>query len=111
MLIFFVPVLDEAVETGFTGGLAAGPGVAPDAVAFAAESVFCAAAPPAGAAAPGAGAAPVAPPLLAKACETGLRSTILAPATARPREAVAGVDGPIARAKPEAASLSAFSLI
>ena len=114
MLIFF-PVLDGTAETGFTAGLTAAPIVAPeddeDAAAFAAESVFCADAPTGTGAAPDMEVAPAAPPLPTSACETGFRSTAFAPATGRPREAVAGVDGPMARARPEDASFSAFSLI
>lgn len=114
MLIFFAAVLDGTAETAFAAGLTVAPNVAPedeDAAAFAAESVFCADAPPGTGAAPDAEETPAAPPLLTKAGGTGFRSTIFAPATGRPREAVAGVDGPIARARPEDASFSAFSLI
>lgn len=47
------------------------------------------------------------------ACEIGLRveSEFLVPATATPREAVVGLEAPIARAWDDAASLLAFSLI
>ena len=113
MLIFFAPALDGTAETAFAAGLTAAASVAPEDedAAFAAESVFCADAPPGTGAAPDAEVAPAAPLLPTNAGGTGFRSTIFAPATGRPREAVAGVDGPMARARPEDASFSAFSLI
>ena len=47
------------------------------------------------------------------ACVIGLRfeSEFLAPATAKPRDAVVGLEAPMARAWEDAASLLAFSLI
>jgi len=131
MLIFFVPVvvfvpLTEGVVTVVDEALpAAGEGVA--FAVFVAEAGFCVV--PAAAAA---AAATPAPPFPAKACVTGFLSpadptfaatvtpgTFAAPtpvpifalATATPLEAVAGVEGPIARASADAASALAFSLI
>jgi hypothetical protein len=51
--------------------------------------------------------------LFPSACVIGLRfeSEFLAPATAKPRDAVVGLEAPMARAWEDAASLLAFSLI
>jgi len=79
MLIFF----ELAASTGFTVGVEE---VVPGEACFWPDD------------APGAATTPLEPAaaLLGKACVTGF--DILTPATATPRDAVAGVDGPMARA-------------